>query len=81
MAFLPTTREEMLEQGFEQVDFVYVLGMRMLIILLLDVPSSPEHCRRSATAVPFYRSLTGIATKNFCSSALLVWDFWFRRGT
>lgn len=26
MAFLPTTREEMLEQGFEQVDFVYVLG-------------------------------------------------------
>lgn len=26
MAFLPTTREEMLEQGFEQVDFVYVNG-------------------------------------------------------
>ena len=26
MAFLPTSREEMLEQGFEQVDFVYVLG-------------------------------------------------------
>lgn len=26
MAFLPTTREEMLEQGFEQVDFVYVCG-------------------------------------------------------
>lgn len=26
MAFLPTTRKEMLEQGFEQVDFVYVLG-------------------------------------------------------
>ena len=26
MAFLPTTREEMLEQGYEQVDFVYVNG-------------------------------------------------------
>ena len=26
MAFLPTTREEMLEQGFESVDFVYVSG-------------------------------------------------------
>ena len=26
MAFLPTTREEMLAQGYEQVDFVYVLG-------------------------------------------------------
>ncbi len=26
MAFLPTTREEMLEQGYEQVDFVYVSG-------------------------------------------------------
>ena len=26
MSFLPTTREEMLEQGYEQVDFVYVLG-------------------------------------------------------
>ena len=26
MTFLPTTREEMLEQGFEQVDFVYVCG-------------------------------------------------------
>lgn len=26
MAFLPTTRAEMLEQGFEQVDFVYVCG-------------------------------------------------------
>ncbi len=26
MAFLPTTREEMLEQGFDQVDFVYVCG-------------------------------------------------------
>ena len=26
MAFLPTTREEMLEQGFETVDFVYICG-------------------------------------------------------
>ena len=26
MAFLPTTRKEMLAQGYEQVDFVYVLG-------------------------------------------------------
>ena len=26
MSFLPTTRQEMLEQGFEQVDFVYVCG-------------------------------------------------------
>lgn len=26
MAFMPTTREEMLAQGYEQVDFVYVLG-------------------------------------------------------
>ena len=26
MTFLPTNREEMLEQGFEQVDFVYVCG-------------------------------------------------------
>lgn len=26
MAFLPTTREEMLQQGYEQVDFVYVSG-------------------------------------------------------
>lgn len=26
MSFLPTTREEMLEQGFEQVDFIYVNG-------------------------------------------------------
>ena len=26
MCFLPTTRQEMLEQGFEQVDFVYVCG-------------------------------------------------------
>lgn len=26
MSFLPTTREEMLEQGYEQVDFVYVSG-------------------------------------------------------
>lgn len=26
MTFLPTTREEMLEQGYEQVDFVYVSG-------------------------------------------------------
>ena len=26
MAFLPTTYEEMKEQGFDQVDFVYVLG-------------------------------------------------------
>ena len=81
MAFLPTTREEMLEQGFEQVDFVYVCGDAYVVHPSFDVPSSPEHCRRSATAVPFYRSLTGIATKNFCSSALLVWDFWFRRET
>lgn len=26
MSFLPTTRDEMLEQGYEQVDFVYVSG-------------------------------------------------------
>lgn len=26
MAFLPTTKEEMQEQGYEQVDFIYVLG-------------------------------------------------------
>ena len=26
MSFLPTTREEMLEQGFDQVDFVYICG-------------------------------------------------------
>ncbi len=26
MSFLPTTRQEMLEQGFDQVDFVYVCG-------------------------------------------------------
>lgn len=26
MSFLPTTKEEMIEQGFEQVDFVYVCG-------------------------------------------------------
>ena len=26
MAFLPTSRAEMLEQGFEQVDFIYVSG-------------------------------------------------------
>lgn len=26
MSFLPTTRDEMLEQGFDQVDFVYVCG-------------------------------------------------------
>ena len=75
MAFLPTTREEMLEQGFEQVDFVYVNGDAYVDHLLLDVQSLPECCRHMDIAVRYWHSQTGIRMKNFYSLENLDWGF------
>ena len=64
MAFLPTTREEMLAQGYEQVDFVYVLGDAYV-----DHPSFG--------AAIITRTLQAFGY--FCNSACHVWDFWYQR--
>lgn len=75
MAFLPTTREEMLEQGFDEVDFVYVCGDAYVDHPSFDVPLLRVRFRHMAIVVQFWHSLTGIMMKNLNSLEHHVWDF------
>lgn len=76
MAFLPITKEEMVQRGWDQADFVLVTGDAYVDHPSFGAAIISRVLEDEAFGSLFFPSRIGGATVILCGLAGLVWPFW-----
>ena len=77
--FLPVTKKEMKQRGWEQVDFAYITGDAYVDHPSLVLRSSADCWRVVGIKWGSFLSLTGERRRVFRYLESLDWDFWCLR--
>ena len=81
MAFLPISKKEMLERGWETCDFVYVIGDAYVDHPSFATPSSAGFWKQTATVSASSPSRTGRTPSPSTYSDGPGWAFWCPEAT